>query len=61
VYVANFAVLPTNVSSVSGFTLDPAIGALTPVPGSPFVSGRNPNGIVISGQRQRCEKKEVDD
>jgi len=61
VYTANFAVLPTNVSTVSGFTLDPTTGALTPVPGSPFVSGRNPNGIAITGQRRRCKKKAVDD
>ena len=56
VYVANTAVLPTNVSTVSGFTLDPTTGALTPVPGSPFVSGRNPNDIAITGQRLGCKE-----
>jgi 6-phosphogluconolactonase (cycloisomerase 2 family) len=61
VYVANTAVLPTNVSTVSGFTLDPTTGALTPVPGSPFVSGRNPNGIAITGQRRACKQNSVDD
>jgi 6-phosphogluconolactonase (cycloisomerase 2 family) len=61
VYTANFAVLPTNVSTVSGFTLDPTTGALTPVPGSPFVSGRNPDGIAITGQRRGCKKNAVDD
>jgi 6-phosphogluconolactonase (cycloisomerase 2 family) len=61
VYVANTAVLPTNVSTVSGFTLDPTTGALTPVPGSPFVSGRNPNDIAITGQRQACNQNSVDD
>jgi len=61
VYVANTAVLPANVSTVSGFTLDPTTGALTPVPGSPFVSGRNPNGIAITGQRQACKQNSVDD
>ena len=61
VYVANTAVLPGNVSTVSGFTLDPTTGALTPVPGSPFVSGRNPNGIAITGQRQACKENSVDD
>ncbi len=61
VYVANTAVLPTNASTVSGFTLDPTTGALTPIPGSPFVSGRNPNGIAITGQRQACNQNSVDD
>jgi 6-phosphogluconolactonase (cycloisomerase 2 family) len=61
VYTANFDVLPTNVSTVSGFTLDPTTGALTPVPGSPFVSGRNPNGIAITGERQACKDNSVDD
>jgi 6-phosphogluconolactonase len=61
VYVANFDVLPTNVSTVSGFTLDPTTGTLTPVPGSPFLAGRNPNDIAITGRRQSCRKKSVDD
>ena len=61
VYTANFAVLPTNVSTVSGFMLDPTTGALTPIPGSPFVSGRNPNGIAITGRRQACNQNSVDD
>jgi 6-phosphogluconolactonase len=61
VYTANFAVLPTNVSTLSGFTLDPTTGALTSVPGSPFVSGRNPNGIAITGQRRACKQSSVDD
>jgi len=61
VYVANTAVLPANVSTVSGFTLDPTTGALMPVPGSPFISGRNPNGIAITGQRPACKQNSVDD
>lgn len=61
VYTANFDVLPTNVSSVSGFALDPTTGALTPVPGSPFLAGRNPNDIAITGQRQACKQNSVDD
>jgi 6-phosphogluconolactonase len=61
VYVANTAVLPGNVSTLSGFTLDSTTGALTPVQGSPFVSGRNPNGIAITGQRQACKQNSVDD
>src|SRR5260370_23115632 len=61
VYVANTAVLPGNVSTVSGFTLDSTTGALTPVQGSPFVSGRNPNGIAITGQRQACKQNSLDD
>lgn len=30
---------PTTPGNVSGFRVDPATGALTPVPGSPFVGG----------------------
>ena len=56
VYTANFDVLPTNVSSVSGFSLDSTTGALTPVPGSPFLAGRNPNDIAITGQRLGCKE-----
>jgi len=61
VYTANFDVLPTNVSSVSGFTLDSTSGDMTPVPGSPFLAGRNPNDIAITGQRQACNQNSVDD
>src|SRR6185503_15174225 len=44
VYVAN----NINVTgTVSAFKIDTATGALTPVSGSPFVAGANPNSIAV--------------
>ena len=61
VYTADTAVLPTGISYISGFALDATTGALTPVPGSPFPAGVNPNDIAITGQRQACKQNSVDD
>ncbi len=56
-YVANASALNPNVSTVgniSGFNIDPASGALTPIPGSPFTAtlGNGPTALVVdpSGQ-----------
>src|ERR1700693_4286462 len=41
-YVAN-----SNGSSVSGYTIDPATGALTAVAGSPFATGGSPASVAV--------------
>jgi DNA-binding beta-propeller fold protein YncE len=55
-YTADFDILPTNASTVSGFAIDPATGFLTPVPGSPFLAGRNPFSVAITGRRLACHE-----
>jgi 6-phosphogluconolactonase len=42
VYVANAA-----PNKVSGYRIDPNTGALTPVPGSPFIAGENPIFVEV--------------
>src|ERR1044072_4549160 len=42
VYVPNFT-----TSNVSGYLIDPVSGALSPVSGSPFVTGQSPVQAVI--------------
>jgi 6-phosphogluconolactonase (cycloisomerase 2 family) len=42
-YVANEGSQKDPVGSISGFTLDPASGALKPLPGSPFTADDSPN------------------
>ena len=52
---ANFdVVLPTGVSTVSGYSIGPETGALAPVRGSPFTTDQNPNSIAITGQPVSC-------
>ena len=41
-YVANYG-----SNTVSGYSIDPASGALTPIPGSPFPAGVEPQSIVV--------------
>jgi 6-phosphogluconolactonase len=38
----------SNASQIAGFNIDTTTGALTPIPGSPFTSGKGP-GILING------------
>ena len=45
VYVANFS--NNGVGSVSGFTINPATGALTPIAGSPFTTGTGPLYVTV--------------
>jgi 6-phosphogluconolactonase len=41
-YVANF-----NGNNVSGYTINPSTGALTPIPGSPFTTGGFPRSVAV--------------
>ena len=59
-YTADFDILPTNASTVSGFAIDPPTGFLTPVPGSPFLAGRNAASAAITGRRVACHDREPD-
>ena len=46
VYSANEGSQKDPVGSISGFTIDPASGALKPLPGSPFTADASPNVIA---------------
>jgi 6-phosphogluconolactonase len=35
-------------NTISGFSIDPASGALSPLPGSPYAAGSYPQSIVIT-------------
>jgi 6-phosphogluconolactonase (cycloisomerase 2 family) len=45
-YVANGSYGSTQTGSISGFSVDPNTGALTPVPGSPFPAGAHPSSLT---------------
>jgi hypothetical protein len=49
VYVAHTAVY-TTVGTVAGYSVNPATGALTPVPGSPFASGMATSSLAIDSE-----------
>jgi len=49
VYVANYNVTVTG-DTVSGYAVNPATGALTPVPGSPFTSGVGTMSLAIDSE-----------
>jgi 6-phosphogluconolactonase len=51
VYVGNFS-SSTAPSTVSGFTINPATGALAPITGSPFAAGSNPVSVAVAITRQ---------
>jgi len=40
-------------ANVSGYTIDPATGALTSVKGSPFAAGSGPFSVALTGRQQR--------
>ena len=42
VYVTNL-----NSGNVSGYTIDPTTGALTPISGSPFAAGQSPQSVAV--------------
>ena len=46
IYVANYNVVAAQ-NSVSGYSVNPATGALTPVPGSPFAAGTATQDLAI--------------
>jgi 6-phosphogluconolactonase len=52
VYVANLCgnISCTGSGNVSAFTIDSTMGALSPVPGSPFAAGAFPFSVAIAGQ-----------
>ena len=39
----------SNAGQIAGFSIDNSTGALTPIPGSPFTSGKGP-GTLVNGQ-----------
>jgi hypothetical protein len=46
VYVANGMFGSVLTGTISAFSVDPNIGSLTPVPGSPFPAGANPTAVT---------------
>ena len=46
-YVTNSGALIKD-SNVSGYRIDPTTGALTPIAGSPFPTGRQPSSVVVA-------------
>jgi 6-phosphogluconolactonase (cycloisomerase 2 family) len=50
VYVANLGVVGNGHGSISAFTIDGSSGALTPVPGSPFLVDDHPGAITAGPQ-----------
>jgi 6-phosphogluconolactonase (cycloisomerase 2 family) len=49
IYVAHTAAFTTQ-GSVSGFSVNPTTGALTPVPGSPYTAGMATGGLAIDSE-----------
>jgi len=41
--------LPASMPGVAAFRIDPATGALTTIPGSPFAAGGAPSGVAVDG------------
>ena len=52
VYVTDANDADFTFGDISGFTIDPSSGALTPVPGSPFATGDFPISVVATGKIQ---------
>ncbi len=59
IYVAHTAVF-TALGSVSGFSVNLATGALTPVPGSPFTAGMATGSLAIDSEGivSLCDQQE---
>ena len=49
IYVAHSAVY-TTAGTIAGYSVNPASGALTPVPGSPFAAGTSTNDLAIDSE-----------
>ncbi len=49
IYIAHTAVFTTQ-GSISGFSVNPATGGLTPVPGSPFLAGMATSSLAIDSE-----------
>ena len=48
-YVGNINDNPLPYDTISGYAIDPATGALTPLPGSPFEADLQPYSLAVTG------------